>query len=379
MKAWLADPRLRRAVVIVIALRVVLQVVAVISERSPIYPNGEMSQLWLGHGNLIDTLVEPWQRFDAFWYDYIARNGYATESAKAFCPLYPFLIAVFGGLLHGSYALAELLISTVAAAVAFWLLAILVEEDFGIAISRRTVLFTAVAPTAFFLFAGYTEALFLALSVGVFLAARRGKFITAGVLCGLCILCRIQGVLLFAPLLVEVGLHLRRGGLRKSDVAVAATALALPLLTFAAMTQAFRAYGLGWGPVAAQSWWGVRTAMPWSVFTSSIAAIQTGGHPEEMLNLFLGVLLVLSIPLMFRRMPASYGVYALGNAFVTWFHVNRFSPMMSTARFYLVLFPLFVLFAMYARKPRITAMVAGAFGAEMLLFFDRYVHFKLVG
>lgn len=379
----LGDPHLLRAVVLVVALRIALGAVAVISAHiQPVTnPNGSWLQLRLSPDSPLSAIVEPWQRFDALWYDHIARDGYGAPGAEAFCPLYPGLVAVAGRALGGAFALAELLVSTVAAVIALWVLGRLVESDTDSRVARRTVLYTALAPTAFFLLAGYTESLFLALSAGMFLAARRRRFVLAGLLCGLAVLCRIQGVLLLVPLAVEAFLAERGAGPEGAARRRAATGagLLLPVLTLIGMTLAFRAAGLGWGPIAAQQAWGVRLAAPWSVLAASLGTIATGVHPEETVNLLLALILVAALPGMARRLPASFTLYAAATAGLIWFHENGYSPLMSTARFLLVLFPLFTLIALEARKRAVHVAVLVAFSAGLVLLFGRFVHFSFVG
>ena len=61
-------------------------------------------------------------------------------------------------------------------------------------VARLAVLVTALAPMSFFLSAVYSESLYLALSVGLFYAARRGRFLTAGLLAALAAATRSAGV-----------------------------------------------------------------------------------------------------------------------------------------------------------------------------------------
>src|SRR5205823_1764407 len=113
-------------------------------------------------------------------YHHLALDGYHTASDAAFFPLYPTLIRGGAALLGGAYLLSGLLISTVAYVVALVLLHRLVRTDVDDAAAGRTLLYIALAPTAFFFLASYTEALFLALSVATFLALRRRAWLAAG-------------------------------------------------------------------------------------------------------------------------------------------------------------------------------------------------------
>src|SRR2546430_8563370 len=92
--------------------------------------------------------------------------------------------------------------SLVAFLVALAALHRLTVLELGAAAARRTVLLLAFFPTALFFSAAYTEALFLALSVGVFLAAREERWAVAGVLGALGAATRSGGGLLLGPVAV---------------------------------------------------------------------------------------------------------------------------------------------------------------------------------
>ena len=69
------------------------------------------------------------------------------------------------------------------------------------------MLYLTLFPSAFFLFAGYTEALFLALAIWCVVVARRGGWWQAGVLGLLASLTRQVGLLLIIPYLYEYGVR----------------------------------------------------------------------------------------------------------------------------------------------------------------------------
>jgi hypothetical protein len=109
------------------------------------------------------ALLGIWERFDTLWYLRIAARGYDEPAAVVFYPLYPWLIRVLGEL-TGPIA-AALLISTVATFFYFWGLTRLARNEFPTLQPLRTVVLAAVWPASFLLFAGYTEALAIALIV----------------------------------------------------------------------------------------------------------------------------------------------------------------------------------------------------------------------
>lgn len=153
----------------------------------------------------LDALVGPGCRWDSTWYLKIAEAGYtsADPARSAFFPLYPALIAIVSAPLGGSLLAAGLLISWVCALAFLTLLHRTVAAARDAATATTVVRVAAFVPPAIFLSAVYTEALFLVLSLGALVAARRDHWVWAGVLGAFAASCRSIGVLLVIPLAVE--------------------------------------------------------------------------------------------------------------------------------------------------------------------------------
>src|SRR6266481_9741875 len=124
------------------------------------------------------ALFGIWERFDTLWYLRSAEHGYDLPAGVVFYPLYPWLIRGLSGL-AGPMAVA-LLISTVAAFFYFWGMLRLVRNEvpseFPSTQPLRTVMLAAVWPASFFFFAGYTEALAVALIVWCIVWARNERW-----------------------------------------------------------------------------------------------------------------------------------------------------------------------------------------------------------
>ena len=141
-------------------------------------------------------LTGAFQHWDAGWLRNIAQHGYLAPGLKpdseVFFPGFPLALAG-AHLILRNWVLAELLVSAVAGCFAVVSLA-------RLAGSRRAVLYLITAPAAIFLLVGYSEALFLALAIPAWLAARRGQWPRAALLAGLAGLVRPDGVFLIAAL-----------------------------------------------------------------------------------------------------------------------------------------------------------------------------------
>jgi hypothetical protein len=295
------------------------------------------------------SLVGVWQRWDACWYTKIAAHGYEPgTSSTAFYPLLPALMRAVGPWTGGDPALAGLLINAAAAIAALYGLWRLVSEDFDAEVADRAVLYLAVFPAAFFLFAPFTEALFLAGAVWALLAARRRTWLLAALAAALAALARPLGVLLVVPLAWEAWLDWRAQGQGPWDWSrrlAPAASLAAPLAA-TAIFMVWATFQVGQSPLDAQSLWGgqdlhapwetVAVAIQWSIDKAdAIEAVNVVGL------LGFAALLVLGL----RRLPLSYSLLVLPQLLLVSMRLQP-TPLTSTTRYLLVLFPSFVVLAL---------------------------------
>ena len=135
----------------------------------------------------------------------------------------------------------------------------LTRLELGAAAARRTVLFGAFFPTAFFLLAPYTEPLFLLLSIAAFWFARRNRWIWAMVAGAGAAATRSIGALLIVALAVEALVQWRHGRLLLPRLG-AALGVALGPLAYLAYWQV--RFGDFWAPLDAQRNWRREATFP---------------------------------------------------------------------------------------------------------------------
>jgi Gpi18-like mannosyltransferase len=160
--------------------------------------------------------LDYWAHWDGAWYAEIATEGYGERepASTAFFPLYPMLVKV-GIFFGGGPAFWGVLVSLVSTFFALFFVYRISEKLYDARAARAATLCLAFFPTAFFLNAAYTEALFLALTTGTLWAALvRRDFLVAGLLGALAAATRNVGVLLLVPLFFEWARHRREVGLR---------------------------------------------------------------------------------------------------------------------------------------------------------------------
>jgi len=121
-------------------------------------------------------------------------------------PLFPWLIRAAAALV-GDYVTSAVLLANLGYFAFALLFYALVRLDFDHATGIKALLFASIHPGAYSLTAGFNESLFLALVAGAFLAARKERWLWAGLLAGAACTTRILGEIIFLPLLYE---YLRR-------------------------------------------------------------------------------------------------------------------------------------------------------------------------
>lgn len=160
-------------------------------------------------GRGADTLLARWRSWDANLLIVIAEHGYGGDPSAppdpglpAFFPGMPLMLRLVHTIVS-DWTLSGLLISLFAGAVAVVALARLGEFEGPRGAGPRAVFVLLLCPTAVFLFAGYSEALFLAFAIPAWLAARRGDWLVAGLLGAGASCVRITGLFLALALIVE--------------------------------------------------------------------------------------------------------------------------------------------------------------------------------
>ncbi|MDQ4065897.1 MAG: hypothetical protein M3161_07615 [Actinomycetota bacterium] len=226
-------------------------------------------------GSSPEGFLDIWSRWDAQHFLVAAEHGWSGPEAlsartAAFFPLYPLAIRALSALGANPIA-AGLIISAVATIVATAYLARLAERDIGPGSGTHAALYLLLFPTAVFLVAPYSEALFLAGAIPAFYYAREGRWRAAALPATVAVATRAAGIFLLVALGVELATQLwrRREGLRRALEGVIALAVAsLPLLLFGLHLRAVR--GSFWQyRIDQEVGWGRQTVDPVQSFLAT--------------------------------------------------------------------------------------------------------------
>lgn len=389
LKSLLSQAGIRQPLIIFLIMRVFLSLWAVLALTLNPLPGqpDETLRPYLGEFPLTEgaagLLLGPWQRFDTLHYLRIARQGYTADDS-VFPPLYPLAIRGLGALLAlgapptadsaervaVGYLLAGLIWSNLACLGSLILLHRVAATELGIASARRTLVYLVLFPTGFFLFAAYSEPVFLLFALGSVWAARRGRPWAAGILGLLAALTRLAGWALVVPLMYE---YVSRRHFDPRRLDWAAPAALLPPLGLAAF--------LGWrwwvglpslGEVYRQYW--LRTpGLPGGDVLTAVATILSGEAAFTLVfDFFCTMFLLFTTIAVFRRLGATYGLYAATMLFFILLPNSERLPLYSVSRFSLTFFPTFMVLALAGRRPWVNRLILYPWLALFLYFSGQF-------
>jgi len=318
------------------------------------------------------TLLEVWQRWDVLHYQSIALNGYDAQNLEPFAPIYPLLMRIGAALTANNTMVSGLLVSSIFCLAAFYAMFRLARMEMGTSEpAQKALLYLALFPTAFFLFAPYSEPVFLCGAILSIKSLRERKWLAAGLWGLLAASSRLPGALLVLPALYEAWMDWRKTKLIRTWMA--------PALILA---------GTGLFPVYL---WVTESIPPWSIFQTQNSAyhrnfcipgvnlwyaiknIFNGIYPlVNAADLVFAVLFIAGTVMVWKRLSTVYGIYMtafmllyLGSSTVPY-------PLYSISRFTLVLFPVFLLLPKLIQDPKKQLAVMGISLAGLLFYSAQF-------
>lgn len=317
-------------------------------------------------GSRVPDFIKIWDRWDVGLFDKVARYGYLSPKYPERTEVdFPGLPLILRGLhvIIPSWVVAGLIVSLVAGAfssAALWSLAAADRPADRMA-GTRAVLAMVLFPYAVFLFAGYSEGIFLAGATCAWLAARQQRWWLAGLCACLSTSSRILGIAVVAGLLVQYLITERR--LRPT-----LAWLVLPLLPIIGYVTYLRVRTGHWDAYqrAMQDYWHRTTDWPWHGFTTTWHAALDGSQSSsfqvfwwaEITAVLVGVLLTIGLLYERRWSEATYV------AICTLIMASS-SYWASGVRAILVAFPLYL----WLSRHRLSGYVYALFAAPLMAVF----------
>ena len=312
-------------------------------------------------GDAGNAYLALWRQWDTNWFESIAVYGYVGPYVNAFqdfhynvafFPGYPMFMEVgsWAGIAPVATGLA---VSFVASLVAALAVARLTAGVGGRGIWGATAFL--VAPTALFLSAAYTEALFCAFAFWAWVLARRGSWVWAGMLAGGAALVRSNGLFLMVGLIV---MFLLTRPWRSDSPArewLRGSALLLPglaTLAYFAYLRAITGSWTAWSD-AQRAFWERYLVDPWTSLRNTYELIWTFSPTGEPSSRMVTEILAMAIILAFTAILAAkrwwpeaayLAVTAAALGTSTMYH--------SVPRTIVVLFPVWMLLGLWLTQRR---------------------------
>jgi hypothetical protein len=318
-----------------------------------------VAPLLRGQGSELHPAPWPLDRlagWDTWHFTRIAERGYLPPGLpccdQAFFPGYPVLIRLLMPVTGGSALAAGLVVTLLAGLAAAVLLHRLTRRLAGNEATAHTaVLYLAVAPFGVYLTAVYSEALFLALSLGAWLAAEQRRWWLAGAVAAGASLVRVNGLFLAAALVVLYLAQLRADNERRPRPDI--LALGLPGLATAgyfgyltARTGSLTAWQdaqvTGWDRHGAWPWQGL--AAGWRHVQEPASLHLLVSRWADLLTVVAGLALVAILLRLGRWAQATY--VGLNVAVLV-----CSTTLVSAPRYALTWFPAYLLLAELAQRP----------------------------
>ena len=311
---------------------------------------------------------DTFARHDSGHYEGIAWSGYRPtpggRSNIAFFPVYPLMMRAVGRLFarsHAAFYLSGIAISWAAFVLAMVALYHLARLDLPRRRAERAVLLTMIFPFSFFYGVVYSESMFLLFAVLTFYLFRTRRWLAGGLCGAVATATRVPGILLLAPV---TWLAWRQAEPTRRDRAWAAVGLVLVASGFGAYcAYIYQLTGDPFEWAATLQRWGYHPgAWPWLAPLSLVRRLVTDPYvylttdPSAVYDTLYGVtgiLFTLSIPFVWQRFGAAYGLFML---------LNLWLPFSSGAlegigRYCSVLFPCFIWLASLRSRDTFTALV----------------------
>jgi MFS family permease len=301
-----------------------------------------------------DVLQETFDRWDANHYERVAEIGYRDNPDDrlfiVFFPLFPLMIRIFHFVIP-DYYVAGMAVSFVASIGAGFFLQALVSKDGGDdEEADRALWYMALFPTAYFLAMPYTEALFLMMTTGAFLAARNGRWGWAGSIGMLASLTRFPGILL-APALMLEAFHQNRWRIPWHAVWIGLVPVGFLIYL-----------GINWWVLGdpfefveiQRDHWFLGMAWPWEVIDNTIYQIEEyppGPTRVSIYELRAASMILGSVLLLIgsRWLRPSYTLFG----WLSMILLSSGSFQISFPRYLLGIFPLFLVMARLGSRPSV--------------------------
>jgi hypothetical protein len=315
---------------------------------------------------LLTGLREHLVSWDAISYLSIAAHGYPAhlDYRDAFLPGFPLVVRAVAVLTRDD-VWSSWLVNAVAETVALWYLTRLVLGERDRSAANVSVWLLALAPTALFLIAPFSESTFIASAAASLYYARAGNARKAIVAAAFACAFRLTGLALIPALALE---QLRRTGWRPCADMLLVLLAASPLVLYGLYMQIHIGDALALLHADHLPSFGLQPTPPWAGFAATWHTLMIASNGEtrsifarEVAYGLLGFVLCAGMWAS-SRIPRSLALYCT----IAWLMTASLPFWRSQPRYSLALFPVVLLVAdLTQRYPRVRPVMLGASAALM--------------
>ncbi len=308
--------------------------------------------------------LDVYKHWDVLHYLELAEHGYRPRGPGndrfliVFLPLYPWSVRLVRTVIP-NWHLAALFVSNFCGAGALVYLFLLAQWERSTWVAKRAVFYFAIFPTAYFLHLAYTESLFIFLTVAAFYHARRGQWLACGIFGMLATGARILGLAILPALAFE---YLQQRNFRWREIRADVAWLALVpggLLAYFYLNYRYFGDPLHFLVVQREHWshylrWPIPAVKSaWEGVIGGQATDRAGRFGPQLVAFAAGTLTLIFSAL---RLRPCFTIYVA----ITWVMIFCDNFTLSSPRYILSMFPLFLLLAVWAHRPwRHTAITFG--------------------
>jgi hypothetical protein len=315
--------------------------------------------------------------------------------------------SLFGGSILADYA-AGILIANACFYGVLVLFYQLLSKDFGHTVARYALIYLTFAPYGLFFFVGYTESLFLLLSLGVFFFLQRGQardWWLAGLCAGLAMLTRATGIILIVPFIVlfvqrfclpmilatNHSYHVREWWVQwiamdRSQKYCVLSALLAMVFVPVGLLMYLLYLGITFGnPLVFQveevAMWQRYTAFPWVGTIDAMKAIfrlDKYFFSKDVIDVVFTFMPVVALLIGWKRLPLHYSLFCLAMILFVLSQPCAYEGLMSAPRYLLILFPIFLLFALWSKSRFVTCTIMALFFIFFIINMIKFVTYAWV-
>ena len=311
-----------------------------------------------------DQLGNGLVAWDGTWYRDLATHGYRAGPLQGvrFFPLFPLIGRVLAAPIGGRVDIPLVIVANLCSLVVAVLVVRLVRFERGDdELAVRSVWVLMLFPAAFVLVLAYAESLMMVMTVGAFLAMRRGRWWWAVPLGFLAALSRPLGVLVAVPAAVELVRAWPRIPTRDRVGAMASVVAPLAgLAVFLGWVQ--HVYGDWKLPFSVQDNLRGRLVLPPARIVEGFHQMLGSQRATHGLHIPFLLVFVVLVVLTFRYWPSSYGAYAAAMVLLAMSAQN----LNSLERYGMSAFPLALTVAVLASSRSVERVVLAVLGGGLV-------------